>query len=694
MPLIPVSEWSSLRQRAGSPQFEAAIRKLRRDVEAFEQQPMKVPDQPGGYYHDYFCSEHGRQLIFDPTSPTEHRCPEDGTILRGARYDAAWRWFVNNRLSEVAQQLALLWRLEGKEQHRRRVAEILKDYARRYAAYGTFVREGENPGVATYTTLDESVWILPIAWAFDTVRESLPFPEAKTIAEKLLVPAAEHLVNNHFQAIHNFTCWHNAAIGTIGFILNREDLIDFAIRGKFGFEAQLRDGVLNDGLWFEGSFSYHFYTLSALLALAKAGLYRRELELHRRPQLRAMLTAPIQCAYPDGSLPATNDCWYFTSLTGEVCHGVPPAASFYEVGYAWYGDPLFAHVLNLDYQQQARDTLDVLLYGTEAIPPVQIFPQSSINLLQSGYAILRSSKKDEGSEDGQCLFLKYGPHGEAHGHPDKLNLLLSAYGQRLSPDLGTPGYGFDLLESWYRQTICHNTVTIDGRSQPPAAGQLEVFRSEGPIQIADAKVGWQGEGYEGVAMRRALLARSDYFLDIFWVQCSQIRQIDWIYHNLGTHQTSLGASIHPLVEMDGYRSGGYDNISGLQNSRTDADFVSTWRVADVRLNLYMAGSPDTEVFLGQAPGNPPSQSWPMLLNRRKTAETVYLSVFHPHQQASAVKAVRWMERDLPRAGWAGCVVELMNHKELWVLRRFPDSPVPDWLTREEVNERFEYCFND
>ena len=688
MPLIPISEWSSLRQRACSPQFEAAIRKLRRDVEAFEQQPTNVPDQPGGYYHDYFCPEHGRQLIFNPTSPTEHRCSEDGTLLRGARYDAAWRWFVNHRLSEVAQQLALLWRLEGKEQHLRRVTEILKDYARHYAAYEAFGGERENPGVATFTTLDESAWILPLAWAFDMVRASLPSPEAETITDKLLVPAAEHLVKHHFQGIHNFTCWQNAAIGTIGLILNRKDLIDFAIRGEFGFEAQLRDGVLNDGLWFEGSFSYHFYALSALLALAKAARYCRGEELHRQPALCAMLRAPVQCAYPDSSLPATNDCWYFTSLVGEVCHGVQPAASFYEVGYAWYGDPLFAHILNLNYQRHTRDNLDALLYGTETIPRVQTSHHSSVTLPESGYAILRSA------ENGQYVSLKYGPHGEVHGHPDKLNLLLYACGQRLSPDLGTPGYGFDLLESWYRQTICHNTVTIDGCSQPPATGQLKAFRSDGPIQIADARVTWSGEGYEGVVMRRALLVRANYFLDVFWVQCNQIRQIDWIYHNLGTHQTSLAASTQPLVQMDGYRRDGYDNISGLQSSKTDADFVSTWRAADVTLNLYMAGSPDTEVLLGQAPGDPPSQCWPMLLNRRKTLETVYLSVFHPHPQSSAVKAVRWMERDLPHAGWAGCVVELTNHKELWVLRRSPDSPVPDWLTREEVNKRFEYCFND
>ena len=31
-----------------------------------------------------------------------------------------------------------------------------------------------------------------------------------------------------------------------------------------------RERHLADGLWFEGSFSYHFYTVAALLLLAKA----------------------------------------------------------------------------------------------------------------------------------------------------------------------------------------------------------------------------------------------------------------------------------------------------------------------------------------------------------------------------------------------------------------------------------------
>src|SRR5207244_5528008 len=102
----------------------------------------------------------------------------------------------------------------------------------------------------------------------------------------------------------------------------------------------------------------------------------------------------------------------------------------------------------------------------------------------SGYVVLR------GGQGANYLLLKYGPHGGGHGHPDKLNVIVFAHGRRLSPDLGTPGYGIALNESWYRTTLSHNTVQIDGRSQPPATGSLvslEHDRSRGFV-TASAEV--------------------------------------------------------------------------------------------------------------------------------------------------------------------------------------------------------------
>src|SRR5699024_5867506 len=83
----------------------------------------------------------------------------------------------------------------------------------------------------------------------------------------------------------------------------------------------------------------------------------------------------------------------------------------------------------------------------------------------SGYAILR----DDGPQ-GRWLMLKYGPHGGGHGHPDKLQLEWNAHGVRLAPDAGSPAYTSPLQGPWFRQTLAHNCVVINGESQPPTTG--------------------------------------------------------------------------------------------------------------------------------------------------------------------------------------------------------------------------------
>ena len=175
-------------------------------------------------------------------------------------------------------------------------------------------------------------------------------------------------MERHFGGIHNFACWHNAAIGTIGAVTDSEELLAFAIDGRYGFHTQAREGILADGLWFEGSFSYHFYTVAALLLLAKATANLPKWDLRQHPSLSAVLRAPVLCAYPDGSLPATNDCWYFTGLNDDCCHGVPKAPAFYEIGYAWFEEELFGQVLTRAYQHGPRESLDALLFGAHSVP--------------------------------------------------------------------------------------------------------------------------------------------------------------------------------------------------------------------------------------------------------------------------------------------------------------------------------------
>ena len=706
--LISDSQWRQIRQKAELPQFAAALRLLRHEVADFIARPVDAPQLPGGYYHDYFCPRHAVQLIFEPDSPRVHRCPVDGETFSGEPFDSAWRWSVNDRLAQSALRLAVLWKLEGEEEYRRRVEEILLSYAANYAGYMTSAGRPPNHGIAQYSTLDEAVWVIPLAWAFDLVRATLPPSRQTEIVERVLFPAADFLTERHFGGIHNFACWHNAAIGTIGAATGRDDLLAFAINGAFGFHTQTREGILADGLWFEGSFSYHFYTVAALLSLAKATANLPEWDLRRHPALAAVLRAPVLCAYPDGSLPATNDCWYFTGLIDDCCHGVPKAPAFYEIGHAWFDDALFGQTLARAYPQPtARDSLDALLFGAHAVPSEGVPALPSVHMAASGYAILRS-QPEEGErpapESEQYVLLKYGPHGGGHGHPDKLGLILHAQGSRQGPDLGTPGYGIDLFEGWYRQTISHNTAALDGLTQPPGAGRINAFRAGGPFQIADATMEWAAaapsadapidgigretlDTYAHVKMRRAALARADYVVDIFLVDAGAARRIDWIYRNAGA--LAPPAASRPLGG-GGLEGEGYEHITDLYSSSLDDDTTVTWQLGGSAMKLFMAEQAGTILYAGSAPGNPAEERQGLIIRRRAATRTAFLAIFHPYRERPRISSVTWHGRDLLGAGWAACTLDGAQGRDRWIIRLRAEVEIPSWLTGLPADNRFEY----
>jgi hypothetical protein len=415
--------------------------------------------------------------------------------------------------------------------------------------------------------------------------------------------------------------------------------------------------------------------------------------LRARPELRLMLLAPIQSAYPDGSLPATNDCWYFTSTLADCCHGVPPAPAFYEIGYAWFDEAAFGQTLQRAYEQTDRDSLDALLFGRAELPGATGEPSPSTLLPASGYAILRSDAPTLSANEQRYLLLKYGPHGGGHGHPDKLNLLLYANGQRFSPDLGTPGYGLDLFESWYRQTASHNTVTVDGQSQPEASGELRFFQGDGLFQVADAGVSWPDETgvYAGLSMRRVVLARPDYFLDIFTVEAPQPRRFDWLYRTMGSLHTSLPLADYPGIDAEGQ---GYQHIDGARQAVSRGEWQAEWRLSSGGLALFAPGTKDGEVLTGVTPGNPPTDQAVTLIQRRFGTTAVFVTLFHPYADSPTISAVEWMANDGSTAGWAGCRVTVGGQREQWLIRLQPDRIAPDWGAASEAETKFSYALDE
>ena len=662
MRLLRPPHLAAVRDRCQSPDLAPAYQSLRRQIEEFLALSMDPPDERAGFYHDYFCPQHAVELVFDPACPREHRCPEDGQGFAGEPYDAAWRWFVNNRLSTMAFKLALGWQIDGDAACRGRVEDILLGYARRYAGYEPNPDRAFAQGKATYQSLDEAVWLIPLVRAYDLVREDLSPAAQVRVEDDLLRPAAAHILGQKYWQIHNIECWHNAAIAAVGICLEDEDLSRPVQEGEFGFFHQLEAGVREDGLWWEGSTSYHFYALAALMTHAQMAEGVDE-SLRDAPRLQAMFRAPVDLAGPDLTLPATNDCWFFTSLLGEVCHGVPPAAEFYEVAYGWYGDPVFAGVLQHNYAGHPRTGLEALLCGREL--PADTgggMPVGGTHLAGSGLALLRSLGPPA---EQNYLMLKYGPHGGGHGHPDKLSLSLYACGFPIAPDLGTPGYGIGLNESWYRQTLSHNTAVVDGCSQPAAEGQLLAFDGgeKAAFGVVDARVSWDEAPYEGVSMRRTILWTEAYFIDLFRVECDRERQIDWGFRFHGELEVARGLSAGEEVELQGE---GYGHISAPIASTPEGPVRFQWALPTGRMALFLPQEEDTRIIQGQVPFNPATEQSDILIRRRWSRRAVFVALVHSWVREQGVVEVFPFPGDLPEevaALWVCTAAE----KHLWII---------------------------
>ena len=154
--LLGTATLERARRRIRMAPFQPAWRRLTEETDAFLALDLHPPDEPAGYYHDYFCPRHATELHFDPCRPRVHRCPVDGKLLTGPRFDAAWRFGANLLLGRMAVLLALRWRLSGDANCLRRATAILTGYARRYPHYpvgSARTERGDGRGKATYQSL-------------------------------------------------------------------------------------------------------------------------------------------------------------------------------------------------------------------------------------------------------------------------------------------------------------------------------------------------------------------------------------------------------------------------------------------------------------------------------------------------------------------------------------------------------------
>lgn len=575
---------------------KSAFQALSANAFVWSTRTIVLPETGGGYYH---------------------AGGEDYAITQ-AHYD----------LSNAARDLALVSQLTGERTYAGKAKEILLAYAGKYLTYTIHDKEGRTGdkasagGRATAQGINEAAWVIPLAWAYDLIYDTTTPAEREQIEEKLFRPAAELLMANN-EGRHNHQTWYNAGIGVIGFALAEPDYVDHALnKNGSGFYSQMKSSVTADGMWYEGSMHYQFYVLQALGPLVEAA-YHAGMDLHQAPGYKALFDFPILYADPNLRLPVIND-------GREVYLGASDRSRYYEAAYRRWGDPSYASVL----RASERKTLEALISGVGELPPAAFPSWRSRDFGKSGLAVLRSGS---GANANQVV-LNYMGYEGGHSHPDQLGVVFFGLGRTLAPDPGSIKYEDPLQNGWYKQSVAHNVLLVNGKSQQRAPmGTLDEFAGGTHLQIARAST---SKAYGGEKLSRRLLLTDGYLIDLFLVDSPVENTYDWVYHNYGTLSVDLALQPAPGLLTP---SNGYEHLAQVEAAKTDASWRGNWTIAaDQKVALYMAGAPGTQVIAAEglvaaAVGDETSpERVPVTIVRRHAKRTRYVAIVEPYSASSAL----------------------------------------------------------
>lgn len=604
-----------------------------RKADALLSEPVEIPPQGGQWSHHYVCKECGTRLTY---SKKQHLCLSCRKEYRGWPYDEVVAGRKHRSNLAAIETLGQAYALSGKEAYAEYARDLLVKYADVYASYAFHDYQGGTlPKGARLLaqTLDESTAIIGAVWGYDLIYPSPAWTDAdrKKVEDRFFREVAKTIQRNDM-GISNWQSWHNAALSSIGYCLGDERLVLDAIDGKSGFRFQMKNSVLKDGFWYEGSPSYHFYSLDALRWTA-LGALRAGTDLVYMGEFRAMFLAPTRYLFPDFTYPAVNDSDRFS---------ISRFSGLYEIAYAWYGDPVYAMAAG----KGKRKNAEALFWGTDALPsgrteslwePVSDSPGVGGAILTQG-------------EPPLSCHIHYGPHGGYHGHPDKLALMVFAHGKVIVPDPSRVAYASPLQEGWYKTTLAHNTLVVDRRNQKPAEARSVRFFAGDRCSAVQAEC---PGAYPGVEMIRTTAVTPGYLLDLFIAKSDSPHVYDLPFHFDGELKKAPETQpCEPLAGKDGYQY--LEAISrGPSGPFWSAEFHQSNKN---RFQFSLIGDPPSTVYLASGlTGNPPRRI-PMVLASQTGPTARFLSLIEPFENAPSIKKIETEEYEADGKQWVRVTV--------------------------------------
>ena len=577
----------------------------------------------------------------------------------------------NRSISTYARDMAIGYMLTDRREFASAAAQVLLAYAKVYPGYEVT----ETKGKAMPSTLNEARWAIDLATAYDLIFNSgtLTDQQRSAIEENLFIPCGEVLRICNHKTRSNWRARAISGLGVIGFLIGNRDFIDEAINGyisedgnqrRNGFIQHLQYYILGDGIFYERSFGYQAYTTDSYFLLMEAARHsgvdlwnlavnhdsrdagsdlEREFGAPRSKTVKPVFDALFYRTFSDGAV--TN----VANATAD--HFVP--RRYYEAAWRAWRDPKYAFAARLSADdtrpwdaehtgkpRRLGDPSDIL--WIEPGLPAGFFSLATDTRLgnsgihqngctlfpNGGFAILRQST----DPDSVCVEMNFGNWGSGHSHPDKLSIVISDGRRKVIREANYFGYADDQYLTWDRQTIAHNTITVDETSQLPQGDEADPW----PVPVPGTTVHGRPiffhpgktlkafraeciDAYPGVTLTRTIALVDSVVFDFYSATSSKPHQYDYALH-VDAPVTATGGNFHdvsphPLSERYGYR---HIDFRSQGTSPFEASLG-----ADSRIQFF---SPAT-AMLGKGIANKKGSRMAVILLRRSGKMASFVTTF-------------------------------------------------------------------